>query len=136
MLCACCPSVLLIGGFSRQIHNRKIVCSTINLCKALGVFFVFRNRSLASAFCACFYVQRKSLCGLKNDVYKRILCPCCQQSSLLWNFLRQNRKIDHLIQNCPCNDLKLIFFCQVKFPLLRKEQRIHTCCALVVPVYF
>ena len=67
----CCALVvtcaLLIGGFSCQNYNRTIVCSTTTFCKALEETIRFRNKSLASALCACFSVQHKSLCGLKND---------------------------------------------------------------------
>ena len=74
----CCALVatiaLLMGGFFPQNHNRTIVCSTTTLCKALRLIIVFRSKSLASALFACFCVQRKSVRGLKNDVYTRGVC--------------------------------------------------------------
>ena len=73
----CCALVvtnaLLMDGFFPQNRNRAIVCSTSTLCKALRAV-VFRSKSLASSFFAFFYVQRKSLRCLKNDVYTRVVC--------------------------------------------------------------
>ena len=90
----CCALVvtcaLLIGGFSCQNYNRTIVCSTTTFCKALEETIRFRNKSLASALCACFSVQHKSLCGLKNDVqYTHVTCACCEQCTLLCGFFRK-----------------------------------------------
>ena len=76
--------------FSCQNYNRTIVCSTTILCKALAEIILFRNKSLASALCACFSVQHKSLCGLKNDVqYTHVTCACCEQCTLLCGFFRK-----------------------------------------------
>ena len=74
----CCALVvniaLLMGGFFPQNHKRTIVCSTTTLCKALF---------------ACFCVQRKSVRGLKNDVYTRGVCLLRAVHLALW-FLSQN----------------------------------------------
>ena len=78
-----------MGGFFPQNHNKKIVCSTTTLCKALRVIIVFRSKSRASALFACFCVQRKSVRGLKNDVYKRGVCLLRAVHLALW-FLSQN----------------------------------------------
>ena len=80
---------LLMGGFFPQNHNRTIVCSTTTLCKALRVIIVFRSKSRASALFACFCVQRKSVRGLKNDVYTRGVCLLRAVHLALW-FLSQN----------------------------------------------
>ena len=89
----CCALVvniaLLMGGFFPQNHKRTIVCSTTTLCKALRVIIVFRSKSLASALFACFCVQRKSVRGLKNDVYTRGVCLLRAVHLALW-FLSQN----------------------------------------------
>ena len=65
---------LLMGGFFPQNHNSTIVCSTTTLCKAPRVIIVFRSKSLASALFACFSVQRKSVRGLRNNVYTSGVC--------------------------------------------------------------
>lgn len=74
----CCvlvaTSALLIGGFFCQTRNTTIVSSSTSLCKTLGEIIVFRNKSLASALCSFFQVQRMSLCVLKNDVYTLVVC--------------------------------------------------------------
>ena len=52
----CCALVvtcaLLIGGFSCQNYNRRIVCYTTTICKAFEEITLFRNKSLASVLCA------------------------------------------------------------------------------------
>ena len=90
----CCALVvtcaLLIGGFSCQNYNRRIVCSTTTLCKSLEEIIRVRNKSLVSALCACFSVQHKSLCGLKNDVqYTHVTCASCEQCTLLCAFIQK-----------------------------------------------
>lgn len=90
----CCAlvvtSALLIGGLSCQNYIRWIVYSTTTLCKALEEITLLRNKSLASALCACFSVQHKSLCGLKNDVqYTHVTCASCEKCTLLCGFFRK-----------------------------------------------
>ena len=89
----CCALVatiaLLMGGFFPQNHNRTIVYSTTTLLKALRVIIVFRTNLLANALFACFCVQRKSVRGLKNDVYTRGVCLLRAVHLALW-FLSQN----------------------------------------------
>ena len=75
---------LLMGGFLTQNHNRTIVFSTTTLCKALRVIIVLRSKLLACALFACFCVQRKSLRGLKNDVYTHGVCFLRAVHLALW----------------------------------------------------
>ena len=70
-------------GFFHQNGNRAIVCFTSTLCKAFRAI-ALRSKSLARSFLACFCVQRKSLRGLKNDVYTRVVCLLQGVHLALW----------------------------------------------------
>ena len=76
-------SALLMDGFFPQNRNRAMVCSTSTLCKALRAI-VFRSKSLASSFFACLCVQRKALCGLKDEVYTCVVCLLQAVHLALW----------------------------------------------------
>ena len=77
-------SALLMGVSLPQNHNGTIVCSIATLCKTRRGIIVFPRKSLVSVLFACFCVQRKTLRGLKNDVYTRVVCLLRSVHLALW----------------------------------------------------